>query len=57
MHISFTLCNQTCLTVQMGNVPLSRKKQAKYLGKHLDNKAGKGKAHQSQKKQTKLEVK
>jgi hypothetical protein len=35
MHITFTLCNQTCQTVQMGNVDLPQKKEVEYLGMHL----------------------
>jgi hypothetical protein len=31
-HVTFTVRNQTCPRVQMGNVDLSHKKQVKYLG-------------------------
>jgi hypothetical protein len=37
-HITFTLHNQTCPTVQMGNVDLPQKNEVKYLGKHLDRR-------------------
>jgi hypothetical protein len=36
MYIIFILCNQTCRTVQMGNVDLTQKNEVKYLGMHLD---------------------
>jgi hypothetical protein len=35
-HITTTLRNQTCPTVQMGNVDLTQKSEVKYLGMHLD---------------------
>jgi hypothetical protein len=38
MQIRFTLCNQTCVTVQMGNVDLPQKKEVRYLGLHLDRR-------------------
>jgi aspartate carbamoyltransferase regulatory subunit len=34
-HITFTLRNQTCPTVQMGSVDLPQKNEVKYLGMHL----------------------
>jgi phage-related protein len=34
-HITLTLCNQTCLTVQMGKVDLHQKNEKKCLGMHL----------------------
>jgi hypothetical protein len=34
MHISFTLCNQTFPTVQMGNVDLPHKNEVKYPAGH-----------------------
>jgi hypothetical protein len=37
-HIRFTLCNQTCPTVQMGNTDLPKKNEVKYLGMHLDRR-------------------
>jgi aspartate carbamoyltransferase regulatory subunit len=37
-HITFTLCNQTCLTMQMGNAALQQKNEVKYLGMHLDRR-------------------
>jgi hypothetical protein len=37
-HITFTLRNQTCPTVQMGNVALPQKNEVKYLGVHLDRR-------------------
>jgi hypothetical protein len=47
-HIAFTLRNQTCPAVQMGNVDLPQKNKMKYLSKHFDTDTGK--AHQNQKK-------
>jgi hypothetical protein len=38
MHITFILRNQTCPTVQMGNVDLPQKNEVKYLGMHLDRR-------------------
>jgi hypothetical protein len=38
MHITFTLRNQTCPTVQKGSVDLPQKNEAKYLGMHLDRR-------------------
>jgi hypothetical protein len=35
-HITFTLRNQTCPTVQMGSVALPQEKEVKYLGMYLD---------------------
>jgi hypothetical protein len=35
-HITYTLCKQTCRTVQMGNVDLPQKNEVKYLDMHLD---------------------
>jgi hypothetical protein len=35
-HITFTLHNQTCPTVHMGNVVLPQKNEVKYMGMHLD---------------------
>jgi retron-type reverse transcriptase len=37
-HITFTLRNQTCRTVQMVNVDLPQKNEVKYLGMHLDRR-------------------
>jgi hypothetical protein len=37
-HITFTLRNQICPTVQMGNVDLPQKNEVKYLGMHLDRR-------------------
>jgi hypothetical protein len=37
-HITFTLRNQTCPTVQMGSVDLPLKSEVKYLGMHLDRR-------------------
>jgi hypothetical protein len=34
-HITFTLRNQTCPTVEMGSVDLSQKNKLKYLGMNL----------------------
>jgi hypothetical protein len=38
MHITFTLRNQTCPTVQMGTVALRQKNEVKILGMHLDRR-------------------
>jgi hypothetical protein len=38
MHITFTIHNQTCLTVQMDNVDLHQKNEVKYLGMPLDRR-------------------
>jgi hypothetical protein len=38
MHITFSVRNQTCPTVQMGSVDLPKKNEVKYLGMHLDRK-------------------
>jgi hypothetical protein len=38
-HITFTLRNQTCSTVQMGSVDLPQKNEVKYLGMHLDRRS------------------
>jgi hypothetical protein len=37
-HITFTLRNQTCPTVQMGSVDLPQKNEEKYLVMHLDRR-------------------
>jgi aspartate carbamoyltransferase regulatory subunit len=37
-HITLTLRNHTCLTVQMVSVDLLPKKEVKYLGMHLDRR-------------------
>jgi hypothetical protein len=37
-YIIFTLHNQTCPTVQMGNVNLSQKNEMENLGMHLDRR-------------------
>jgi hypothetical protein len=37
-HTTFTLCNQTCKTVQMGSVDLPQKNEVKYLGMHLERR-------------------
>jgi hypothetical protein len=36
MHITFTLRNQTCPTLQVGNVDLPQKNEVTYLGMHLE---------------------
>jgi hypothetical protein len=38
MHILSTIRNQTCLTVQVGNVDLPQRNEAKYLGMHLNRR-------------------
>jgi hypothetical protein len=37
-HITLTLGNQTCPTVQMGNVDLPQKNKVEYLGMHLNRR-------------------
>jgi hypothetical protein len=37
-HISFTIRNRTCPTVQIGNVVLPQNNEAKYLDMHLDRR-------------------
>jgi hypothetical protein len=37
-HITLFLRNQTCPTVQMGNVAIPQKNEVKYLGMHLDKR-------------------
>jgi hypothetical protein len=37
-HITFTLRNQTCPSVQMGTVDLPQKNEVKYLSMHLDRR-------------------
>jgi hypothetical protein len=37
-HITFTLGNQTRLTVQMGNIDLPWKNEVKSLGMHLNRR-------------------
>jgi hypothetical protein len=37
-HITFTLRNQTCPTVQMSSVDLPHKNEVKYQGMHLDRR-------------------
>jgi hypothetical protein len=50
MHITFTLRNQTCPTVQMGSVELPQKNEVKIPGHASREKTHMGKAHQNQKK-------
>jgi hypothetical protein len=49
-HITFSLRNETCPTVQMGNVALPQKYEVEYLGMHLNRRLDMSKAHQNQKK-------
>jgi metal-sulfur cluster biosynthetic enzyme len=56
-HITFTLCNQTCPTVQMGNVDLLQKNEVKYLGMHLDRRLKWAKHIKSERKQISLKAK
>jgi hypothetical protein len=37
-HITFTIRNQICPTVQMGDVDLPKKNEVKYVGMHLDRR-------------------
>jgi hypothetical protein len=57
MHITFTLRNQTCLTVQMGNVDLPQKNEVKYLGMHLDRGLTRVKHINSKRKQLNIKAK
>jgi hypothetical protein len=41
-HITSTLRNQTCPTMQMDNVHLPQKNEVKYLGMHLDRRQENG---------------
>jgi hypothetical protein len=48
-HITFTLRNQTCPTVQMGNVDLPQENEVKYLGMPSRQNNDMCNAHQTQK--------
>jgi hypothetical protein len=37
-RITFTLHNESCLTMQMGNVDVPQKNEEKFVGKHLDRR-------------------
>jgi hypothetical protein len=37
-YITFSLRNQTCLSVQMGIVDLTHENEVKYLGMHLNRR-------------------
>jgi hypothetical protein len=56
MHITFTLRNQTCPTVQMGSVDLPQKNEVKYLGMQLDRKLTRAKHIKTKRKQLNLEA-
>jgi hypothetical protein len=57
MHITFTLCNQTCPTVQMGNADLPQKTEVKYLGMHLDRRLTWAKHIKTKRKELNLKAK
>jgi hypothetical protein len=56
-HITFTLCKQTCPTVQMGSVDLPQKNEVKYLGMHLDRRLTWTKHIKRKRKQLNLKAK
>jgi hypothetical protein len=56
-HISFTVRNQTCPTVQMGDVALPQKNVVKYLGVHLDRRLTWAKHIKAKRNQLNLKVK
>jgi hypothetical protein len=56
-HITFTLCNQTCLKLQTGNVDLPQKNEVEYLGMHLDKRLTWTKHIKSKRKQLNLKAK
>jgi hypothetical protein len=57
MHITFTLRNQTCPAVQMGNVDLPQINEVQYLGMHLDRKLTWAKHTKAERKQLKPKAK
>jgi hypothetical protein len=56
-HITFTLCNETCPTVQMGSVDLPQKNEVKHLGMHLDRRLTWAKQVRTKRKQLNLKEK
>jgi hypothetical protein len=56
-HITFSLCNQTCSTVQMSDVDLSQKNEVKCLGIHLDRRLTWSKHIKLKRKQLNLKMK
>lgn len=57
MHMSFTLRNQTCPTVQMGSFALKIKPEVKYLGMPLDRMFTWAKHIKAKRKQLNIKVK
>jgi hypothetical protein len=56
-HISFTMRNQTCPIVQMGDVALPQKNDVKYLGVHLDRRLTWARHIKAKRNQLNLKVK
>jgi hypothetical protein len=56
-HIAVTLRNQTCPTVQMGNVDPPQKNEVKYLVMHLDRRLTWAKHIKTKRKQLNLKAK
>jgi hypothetical protein len=56
-HTTFTLRNQTCPTVQMGNVDLTQKNEVKYQGMHLGRRLTWAKQIKTKRKQPNLKAK
>jgi hypothetical protein len=56
-HITFTLRNQTCPTVQMGNINLPQRNEVKYLGMHLDRRMALAKHIRTKREQLNLKTK
>jgi hypothetical protein len=56
-HITFTLRNQTCPTVQMDSVDLPQKNEVKYLGMHLNRRLTWTKHIKTKRKQLNLKAK
>jgi hypothetical protein len=56
-HITFTLRDQTCPTVQKGNVDLPQKNEVKYLAMHLDRRMTCAKHIKSKRKDLNIKVK
>jgi hypothetical protein len=48
-HITLTLCNQTCPTVQMGSVDIPQRNEVKYLDMRLDRSEKDGQSTSKQK--------
>jgi hypothetical protein len=56
-HITITLRNQTCPTVQMGSFDIPQKNEAKYLGMHLERRLTLAKHIKTKRKQLKHKAK